>query len=119
MLLFHTYFFQARNQLGTSRGAKSFLIGAKHFLTMSNSFKFCPIYFFRRGEKFSKEGFSPPAPLVTVLVSLHKVQTRGGQTCSMEESFAENQKHSRVAKPVCSVNTVTVKNASFTLNDVQ
>jgi len=49
-------------------------------------------------------------------VSLH---TRGdGQTCSMEESFAENQKHQRAAKPVCSVNTNTVKNASFTLNVV-
>jgi len=34
----------------------------------------------------------------------------------MEESFAENHKHQRDAKPVCSVNTV--KNASFTLNDV-
>jgi len=43
----------------------------------------------------------------------------GGQTCSMEESFAENQKHQRAAKPVCSVNTNTVKNASFTLNHVQ
>jgi len=49
-------------------------------------------------------------------VSLHK---RGEQTCSMEESFAENQKHQRAAKAVCGVNTNTVKNASFTLNDVQ
>jgi len=37
----------------------------------------------------------------------------------MEESFAENQKHQRAAKPVCCVNTNTVKNASFTLNDVR
>jgi len=37
----------------------------------------------------------------------------------MEESFAENQKHHRPAKLVCSDNTNTVKNASFTLNDVQ
>jgi len=37
----------------------------------------------------------------------------------MEESFAENQKQRRAAKPVCSVNTNTVRNASFTLNDVQ
>jgi len=36
----------------------------------------------------------------------------------MEESFAEKQKHWRAAKPVCSVNTNTVKNASFTLNDI-
>jgi len=43
----------------------------------------------------------------------------GGQTCSIEESFAENQKHQRAAKPVCSVNTNTIKNTSFTLNDVQ
>jgi len=27
----------------------------------------------------------------------------------MKESFAENQKHQRVAKPVCSINTNTVK----------
>jgi len=31
----------------------------------------------------------------------------------MEESFAENKKHQRAAKPVCSVNTNTVNNASF------
>jgi len=37
----------------------------------------------------------------------------------MEESFAENKKHKRAVKPVCSVNENTVKNASFTLNDVQ
>jgi len=37
----------------------------------------------------------------------------------MEESFAENQKHQRAAKPICSVNTNAVKNASFTLSDVQ
>jgi len=36
-----------------------------------------------------------------------------------EESFAENQKQQRATKPVCSVNINTVKNASFTLNDVQ
>jgi len=85
---------------------------------MFNSFKFCPTRFYRGDEKFSK-GFLPPAHLVTVLASLHIVQTRGGQTCSMEESFAENQKHRRIGKPVCSVNTNTVKNASFALNGVQ
>jgi len=37
----------------------------------------------------------------------------------MQESFAENQKHQRAAKPVCSVYTNTVKNASFSWNDVQ
>jgi len=37
----------------------------------------------------------------------------------MEESFAKNRKHQRAAKPVCNVNTNTVKNASFRLNDVQ
>jgi len=73
---------------------------------MSNSFK------------FSKWGFSPAATLVTVLASLHIAQTSGGQTCSVEESFGETQKHWRAAKPVCSVNTSTVKNASFTLNGV-
>jgi len=37
----------------------------------------------------------------------------------MEESFAENQKHQRAANPFCSVKTNRVKNASFTLNDLQ
>jgi len=37
----------------------------------------------------------------------------------MEESFAEIKKHQRAAKPVCCVNRNTVKNASFTLLDVQ
>ena len=41
-------------------------------------------------------------------------QSMGGQTCSMEESFAENQKHQRPGKSVCSVNTSSVNNASFT-----
>jgi len=50
--------------------------------------------------------------------STHSIN-QGGQTCLLEESFAENQKHQRVAKPICSVNTNTVKNASFTLNNVQ
>jgi len=46
----------------------------------------------------------------------HSVK-QGWANCSIEESFAENQKHRRAAKPFCSVNTNTVKNASFTLND--
>jgi len=37
----------------------------------------------------------------------------------MEESFAENKKHQRATKLACCVNTYTVKNPSFTLNDVQ
>jgi len=32
----------------------------------------------------------------------------------MDDSFAEKQKHLRAAKPVCTVNTNTVKNESFT-----
>jgi len=36
----------------------------------------------------------------------------------MEESLAENKKHQRAAKPVSCVNANTVKNASFTLNDL-
>jgi len=50
---------QARNQLGTPGGAKSFLRGAQIFLTMSNSFKLCPTHLSREGEKFSR-GVSPP-----------------------------------------------------------
>ena len=52
-------------------------------------------------------------------VSLHIVSTSGGQACSIEDSFAENQKNREPQKPVCSVNTNRVKNASFTLNDAQ
>jgi len=33
---------------------------------------------------------------------------------SIEESFAQNQKHQQGAKSVCSVKTKMVKNASFT-----
>jgi len=70
-------------------------------------FEPCPIvlsfvqHVFPGEAKNFPRGLLPPAPLVTVLASLHMVQTRGGQTCSMEESFAENQNHRLVAKPVC------------------
>jgi len=37
----------------------------------------------------------------------------------MDDSSAENQKHQQAAKPVCSANTNTVKNANLTSNDVQ
>jgi len=60
---------QARNQLRTPGGAKSFLRGVRTFWTMSNSFKLYPTHFSRGGEKFSRRGFVPPAhPLVTGLV---------------------------------------------------
>jgi len=36
----------------------------------------------------------------------------------MERILAENQNQQRAAKPFCNINTNTVKNASFTLNDV-
>ena len=71
MILFHTCFFQARNELGTPRGAMSFLRGAKNIWTMSNCFKFCPKRSSRGEEKYSKGCVSPPALLVTVLASLH------------------------------------------------
>ena len=45
---------QARNQLGTLGGAKSFPKGAQNFWTMSNIFKLCPTYFSRRDEIFFK-----------------------------------------------------------------
>jgi len=38
---------QARNQLGTPRGAKSFLRAAQFFYTMCNRFELCPKYFSR------------------------------------------------------------------------
>jgi len=36
----------------------------------------------------------------------------------MEKALEENQEQQRAAKPVCNINTNTVENASFTLNDV-
>ena len=42
---------QARNQLGTPRGEKSFLRGAQTFYTMSKRFELCPEHF-SRGSKF-------------------------------------------------------------------
>jgi len=44
---------QARNQLGTSGGAKSFPRGTQIFWTMSNIFKLCVIHFSRGGKNFS------------------------------------------------------------------
>jgi len=49
---------QARNQLGTPGGAKSFLRGAPIFWAMSNIFKLYPTHFSRGGEKYST-GASP------------------------------------------------------------
>jgi len=45
-------FHQARNQLGTPGGAKSFPSGAKIFWTMSNIFKMCPTHSSRGREFF-------------------------------------------------------------------
>ena len=56
--------FQARSQLGTPGGAKSFLRGAQIFWTMSNSFKLYPTHF-SGGAKNFLGGDSPP--LVTGL----------------------------------------------------
>jgi len=41
-------------------------------------------------------------------------QTRGGQTCAIEESLAENQKPQPAAKSVFSVKYSLVKNANIT-----
>jgi len=35
--------------------------------------------------------------------TVHKENSRDGHTCSIEESFVENQKHQRAAKSVCIV----------------
>ena len=51
--------FQARNQLGTPGGAKSFPRGGQFFWTMSNSFKTCPTHFSCGGENFSRGGIAP------------------------------------------------------------
>jgi len=54
-------FAQARNQLGKSGGAKSFLRGAQIFQTMSNNFKLCPTHLSRGAKRFAREA-SPPFP---------------------------------------------------------
>jgi len=51
---------QARYQLETLGGAKSFLRGAQIFQTMSNGFKLRPTYFSRWGEKFCWWRRNPP-----------------------------------------------------------
>jgi len=53
---------QARNQLGSPGGAKSFLRGAQIFRTMSNNFNRCPIHFTRKGKKFSRGASQPLGP---------------------------------------------------------
>jgi len=50
----YTPLVQARNQLGTPGGAKSFLRGAQIFKTMSISFKPCPTHFSKEGENFCR-----------------------------------------------------------------
>jgi len=59
---------QARNQLGTAGGAKSFLRGGQIFWTMSNSFKLCPPHFSMERRKIFQGGLRHLAPpLVTGL----------------------------------------------------
>jgi len=53
---------QARNQLGTPPGAKSFLRGTQIFWTTSSSSKLYPTHF-SRGGKFFLGGASPPLRL--------------------------------------------------------
>ena len=75
MILFLRTVWQARNQLGTPEGAKSFLRGAQNFWTMSNSCKRCPTHFSRGGANFSREGFA--LPLVTgLLCGVHSFEVR-------------------------------------------
>jgi len=49
--------------------------------------------------------------------SIWSIYTRGGQTCSAEESLAENEKQ-RAAKSICSIKYIPLKNASFIQNDL-
>jgi len=46
---------QARNQLGTSGVAKSFLRGAQILKTISNSFQLCPTDFSRWAKSFAEK----------------------------------------------------------------
>jgi len=50
--LFNTSSHQARNELGTPGGMKTFLRGAQIFKIMSNSFNLCPTHFSRGLKKF-------------------------------------------------------------------
>jgi len=60
-------FAQARNQLGTPGGAKSFLRGVQNFKTMSNTFQYAQQIFVGEGEKICKGDFALLSPLVTSL----------------------------------------------------
>jgi len=51
---------QARNQLRTPGGAKSFVRGVQNFWTMSYSFKLCPTHFFPEGAKNCTGGLRHP-----------------------------------------------------------
>jgi len=51
--------FQARIQLGTPGGKKSFLRGGYFFKTMSNSLKIRPTHFSCGDKNFSRGGFAP------------------------------------------------------------
>jgi len=56
--------------------------------------------------------------LLAAMLPFHKCffahsANQGRANCSIEESFAENQTHQRAAKPVCSINTNTVKKCKF------
>jgi len=80
---------QARNQLGTPGGAKSFLRGAYIFWTMAYVFKLCPTH-------FSRGASSPWTPLVTGLVIRpHVIQDR---TNSLNGSWCTKCRTSGVAR---------------------
>jgi len=79
------------------------------FWEVPKVFELCPIVldFVQHifpGEAKNFQGAFPLAPLITILASFALGINHEGQTCSMEESLAENQKHRRAEKPVCSVN---------------
>ena len=118
MLLFHTCFIQGRKQLGTPRGAKVFLGGDKNIEICPIVENFVQHVFPGETKKFPRGLLSPCAPSNGPGFFIHNTNQvwvnlfNGRFVCRKPKKLASRK------TPVCSVNTNTVKNASFTLNDV-
>jgi len=76
---------QARNQLWTPGGAKSFLREAQIFRNMCNIFILYPTHFSRGDEKFSRGGFAPAGiGLVVDTTCVFRVAEAAGSSKTVE-----------------------------------